>query len=274
LEMGATGALAGTPLAVSDNDFEVEVRDGQGRSVSKACALAVKLPDLPAFRLSSIPVTMNAASVGPAVTVELSQPYSLPIQGDIVLTSEADTGSLENNVNRDDPRVRFSNGQRVVPFTIPAGARQISTQVVSTGTVASSTVIKLVNVRIAGVPVYTLPSPRQFRVARTAPVITNACFTPAAGGVNVVVTGYSSTRQITNASVVLTAASGAPERSMTVDVSGSAYDYFASDEAVRNGGGFTLTLPFTVEGGELGSASLELTNASGSTAVRSLQRCR
>ena len=61
---------------------------------------------------------------------------------------------------------------------------------------------------------------------------------------------------------------------MTIDVSGSAYDYFSTDEAVRNGGAFTLTLPFTIQGGDINGASLELTNASGSTTVRSVPQCR
>jgi hypothetical protein len=274
LQLAANGTLAGTALATSNDTFEVEVRDSYGRSVSKACSLTVKLPDMPAFRLSSVEATMNAAATGPSVTLELSQPYSLPIQGELVLTSEADTGSVENTVNRADPRVRFSNGQRVLPFTIAPGSRQVSTQVVSTGTVAGSTTISLANVRVAGTSVYTLPSPRQFRVAKIAPVITSACYSPATSGINVVVTGYSTTRQISNATVALTPAGGGPARSMSIDVSGSAFDYFSTDEAVRNGGAFTLTLPFTVEGGEISSVSLELTNSSGSTTVGSVQRCR
>jgi hypothetical protein len=60
---------------------------------------------------------------------------------------------------------------------------------------------------------------------------------------------------------------------MTLDISGSAYDYFSTDEAVRNGGAFTLTVPFTIEGGDVSGASLELSNASGS-AARAVQRCR
>jgi hypothetical protein len=88
------------------------------------------------------------------------------------------------------------------------------------------------------------------------------------------ITGYSTTRQITNATVTLTSAGGGPEHTMTVDVAGSGYDYFSTDEAVRNGGAFTLTLPFAIQGGEITEASLELTNAIGGTTVRDVQRCR
>jgi hypothetical protein len=274
LTLAGNGTLAGTPLAAGDADFEIEVQDSLGRSVSKACTLVSSVPDIPTFRMNTIPATMNAAVAGPAITVDLSQPYSLPIQGELVLTSEADTGSFDNPINRPDPRVRFANGQRTVPFTIQPGSRQIATQIVSTGTVAGSTTVKLANVRIAGIPVYTLPVPRQFRVVRQAPVITDACYAPATGGLNVVVTGYSTTRQLTNATVTLTPLAGGVERSMTIDVAGSGYDYFSTDEAVRNGGAFTLTLPFSIQGGETNGPTLELANASGSTSVRSLQRCR
>jgi hypothetical protein len=273
LTLSSNGTLSGTPAAIGDADFEIEVEDSQGRLVSKACRLTASLPDVPVIRMTQMSATMNAAANGPTVMVELAQPYSLPIQGDIVLTAEADTGSFDNPVNRPDPRVRFSNGLRVVPFTIPPGSRQVATQVVSTGTVASLNTVNLANVRSAGVPIYTLPTPRQFKVQRAAPVITDSCYAPVAGGVSVVVTGYSTTRQLTNATVTLTSAATATERTMTLDISGSAYDYFSTDEAVRNGGAFTLTLPFALEG-DIGSASLELTNANGSVIARSLQRCR
>ena len=274
LTLASNGTLSGTPLAVADVDFEVEVEDSLSRAVSKACRLTVNLPELPAIRMTQMPVTMNPAATGPAITVELAQTYSLPIQGEIVLTSEADTGSFDNPVNRPDPRVRFSNGLRVVPFTIQPGSRQVATQIVSTGTVAGQTTVKLANVRSAGVPIYSLPSPRQFKVQRSAPVITDACYAPVTGGLNVVVTGYSTTRQLNNATVTLTEASGGSQRTMTIDVSGSAYDYFSTDEAVRNGGAFMLTMPFGLEGGDITGASLELTNANGSVTARSVQRCR
>jgi hypothetical protein len=274
LTLATNGILSGTPLATADLDFEIEVQDALGRSVSKACTLTASLPDLPVFRITPVAPTLGPAENGPPVTVELSQPYSLPVQGEIVLTAEAETGSLENPINRPDPRVRFSNGLRVVPFTLQPGSRQVSTQIVSTGTVASAMTIRLANLRIAGLPVYTLPAPRQFRVTRSAPAITDACYLPAAGATNVLVTGYSTTRQLTSATVTLAPASGGSERKLTIDVAGSGYDYFSTDEAVRNGGAFTLTLPFAIEGGEITGASLELANASGSTIVRSVQRCR
>jgi hypothetical protein len=183
-------------------------------------------------------------------------------------------GNFDARINRGDPRVRFSNGQRVLPFTLQPGARRIAAQIVSTGTVAGTTTVRLANVSAAGTPIYTLPSPVLFRVVKTAPVITEACFTQAGGAVNVIVTGYSTTRQLTNASVTLKPSNGGAEKSITQDVSGSGFDYFSMDEAIRSGGAFTLTLPFATEGSDVTSASLELSNSVGSTAVPSLSRCR
>jgi hypothetical protein len=274
LTLSSDGVLSGTPLAAADLDFEIEARDSLGRSVAKACKLVTKLPQLPDLSFSSIPATMNPASTGPSFTVTLSQPYSLPIQGELVLISEADTGSADNPINRPDPRVRFSTGQRVLPFTIPAGSRQISAQIASTGTVAGATTIKLDRVRASGVPIYTLPSPRQFRVPRTAPSITDACLAPVAGGLNLMITGFSTTRQLTNATVTLVTVEGGSERTFSIDVSGSAYDYFSTDESVRNGGAFTLTIPVSIQGGEVSGGSLELSNGTGAAAVRAVGRCR
>ena len=71
-----------------------------------------------------------------------------------------------------------------------------------------------------------------------------------------------------------TPGSAAQERSFTVDVAGSGYDYYSTDESIRNGGAFTLTIIFTIEGSEVNAVSLELTNSAGSTTVQSVQRCR
>ena len=42
---------------------------------------------------------MNAAVTGPTVAVNLDHAYTLPIQGDLILSSEADTGNGEEALN-------------------------------------------------------------------------------------------------------------------------------------------------------------------------------
>jgi hypothetical protein len=222
------------------------------------------------MQLSGLPDSIGPAASGPSAALELAQPYSLPIRGEFRLQAEAQTGSHDPAINRPDPRVRFTNGESTVPFALPAGSRRVTAQIASTGTVASRVVVKLENVYASGAPVLSLPTARQFLVPRITPVITDACFVagPASGVVTVRATGYTTTRQISSATFTY------GNKSSALDVSGSSSDWFSTDEAVRNGGAFTLEIPFSVEGGSIGSASLSLANSAGSSANRPLQRCQ
>jgi hypothetical protein len=272
LQLGSDGALRGTPLASGYSSFEVEVADARGIVVPKACSIQTGLPAYPSFRLGSIAATAPPASSGPAVTFELSRPYTLPIQGEFVISTEPDTGSLENTVNRPDPRVRFSTGEQRVRFTIPAGATQASTAIASTGTVASTITVGAINLSAAGTPILTPPAPRQFRVIRAIPTITDACYATPATGPELRITGYTTTRQLNRAEFAYTANT---QQTVNIDVSGSAVEYFSSDEAVRNGGAFTLTVPLTLEGsGVLQPNTLTLSNSVGVTAPKNITTCR
>jgi hypothetical protein len=235
----------------------------------------VKLPDAPTFLISAFPDTFNPASTGPTVTLQLSRPYSLPVKGQLVITQNPDTGNAEGTTNQPDPRVRFANGQTFFNFTIAPGTRVVSTSISSTGTVASRVVVQANNLTAGGAPVPLSPSPRAFRVLRLPPVVTDACYNVKPTGIEAVITGYSTTRSLTTAQFTFAAAgSGAQSQSQTVDVSGSALEYFVSDESIRNGGAFTLTIPFGSEGTNISSASFMLSNSQGTTASRQLNRCQ
>jgi hypothetical protein len=273
LELSSDGAVRGTPIAASDSEFEIEAIDAHGRSVPKQCSLRSSLPEFPTFRIDAIPATLAAAANGPTVRLQLSRAYSLPIQGEFVLSAEADTGSFEPVINQSDPRVRFANGERRLRFTVPAGTTQAAAPIVSTGTVASLVTVRAINFTAAGVPIPTAPTPRQFRVARTIPVITDACLATQTSGPELRITGYTTTRQLDNAEFSYTASG--QQRSAFINVSASAGEYFASDESVRNGGAFTLTVPLMLQGeGTLQPNSVTLSNSVGTTAAKTVATCR
>jgi hypothetical protein len=273
LELAADGTVRGTPVSATETQFEIEATDAQGHSVPKRCSIQASLPDYPAFRIDTIPATLSAASNGPTVRLELSHAYGLPIQGEFVLTAEADTGSFETAINQSDPRVRFVNGERRLRFTIPAGTTQATAPVVSTGTVASLITVRAINLTTAGVPIPASPSPKQFRVARTIPVITDACLASPASGPELRITGYTTTRQLNRAEFSYTA--GAQQRTDNIDVSASAADYFNSDESIRNGGAFTVTVPLILQGvGTLQPGNVTLSNSVGTTAAKTVASCR
>ena len=145
LELASDGTVRGMPVAASDSEFEIEAIDASGRSVPKRCSLRASLPEFPTFRIDAIPATLAAAANGPTVRLELSHAYSLPMQGEFVLYAEADTGSFEPVINQPDPRVRFTNGERRLRFTIPAGTTQATAPIVSTGTVASLVTVRAIS---------------------------------------------------------------------------------------------------------------------------------
>jgi hypothetical protein len=88
-----------------------------------------------------------------------------------------------------------------------------------------------------------------------------------------VITGYTTTRQLKSAEFVINA--GGTDYREKVDVRESAAEYFGSDDAFRNGGAFTLTVPFGANAGTpLSSASVTLSNSEGATASKAMQRCR
>ena len=273
LELSQDGTVRGTPLAPDDTEFEIEAVDSVGRSVPKACSLVSSLPEMPTFRLTSIPATVNPSSNGPVATLELSRAYNLPIRGEFVITAEADTGSFEPVINRPDPRVRFSNSEQILRFTIPAGQTTLTAPIVSTGTVASLVTVKAINLSAAGIRIQTPPAPRQFRVPRAIPVITDACTSSTSTGPVLQITGYTTTRQLQLADLTYTV--NQAQKKATINVADSAAEYFASDEAVRNGGAFTLSIPLILEGtGTFTPNSLTLTNSVGTTAAKTVAVCR
>jgi hypothetical protein len=205
--------------------------------------------------------------------MELSHPYSLPVQGEFVLTIEPDTGSVDPGINRADPRVRFSNGEQRLRFTIPAGSVRTTAPIVSTGTVAGMVTVRAMNLSAAGHEILTPPTPAQFRIARAIPVITDACLATSASATELRITGYSTTRQLSRAEFTYTA--GTQQQTASIDASGSAAEYFNSDLSVRNGGAFTVNVPLTIEGaGTLQPNTVTLSNAVGTTAAKSVATCR
>lgn len=273
LTMSSAGALAGTATSAADANFVIEVRDAQNRLASRACSLSVALPPVPRLQLRSTAGSLNPASLGPTVTIELSEPYPLAIQGQFVLTFAPETGTGDAQINRGDPRVRFSNGQRIASFTIPPGSREASATVASTGTVAGAVQVGISSLRAGGRNLTLSPPPRVFRLARSAPVLTDACFVQRDNTFEAVLTGYTTTRELTGAEFHLTPVTGS-ERELSVSLVESSAEYFSGDESVRNGGAFTLSVPVAIEGGPVKSASVTVSNAVGETASRPLSACR
>jgi hypothetical protein len=271
--VNADGSVTGTPTASGNFEFNLRLTDAQNRFALVPCGISVALPELPSVRIVDIAPSFNPASAGPRVAVELARAYSLPVQGRLNLLVTPDTGSADGMVNRGDPRLRFGNGERSIDFTIPAGTQRFTSDISSTGTVASTVTVTVTELRAGGNRVTLSPVPRVFRVPRSAPVLTDACWVSRTDGFDAVVTGYTTTRQLKSAEFVINA--GGTDYREKVDVGASAAEYFGSDDAFRNGGAFTLTVPFGANAPTpLTSVSVTLSNSEGATASKALQRCR
>lgn len=265
------GILAGTPRALGAMAFLVQVSDARGGSDSQVCSVGVGLPSLPSVSISTLAGTM-APAASASMGVELSQPYSLPIQGQVKMSVEPDTGSLDAGANQVDPRLRFANGQTSAQFTIPAGATRVTMPLASTGTVASTVTVSLAGLRSSSADLPLHPTARVFRIAAAPPVATTSCYVRNATGIEVQVSGFSTTRELRRLEIV------ANSKTFQTDLQGIAADYYGSADTVRFGGSFTLKIPVDLglsgTANTAGTVSMNLFNAIGGAGSRTISSCQ
>jgi hypothetical protein len=243
----------------------------QNKTSTSPCSVGVGLPAVPQIGIKGLPAVVPAAATNIAVTAVLSGAYTQPLYGQVNLDVSPNTQSSEGAANQADPRLRFSNGQAAINFVIPAGSTQISLPLVSTGTVASTVVVSLEKLGSAGVNLPLHPIPVIFTIAPAAPVVTSACYTRTATGVNLQVNGYSTTRELTRVNVAI-----GPDTFQT-DLNGIAANYFSAPETIRAGGSFALTLPYQLDIGTndpISKATISLFNTVGGAGSRTIQACQ
>jgi hypothetical protein len=273
----STGVVSGTPTTPGTFDFTARVTDAKQATATKSFTLVVVLSP------SGVTITGVSETVPPAdqpkLKVALSSQVPVAITGQLTLafTPNADIPSGDSDI-KDDPTIQFSTGGRTVNFTIPSGslnaefppdnATEIAFQ---TGTVAGTIDLSIMNLATGGTDVTPAPSPVQTTVVnRSAPAITLLDLSPATSGFEAQVTGYSTTRSLTQASFSFTAKPGNTVQNATITVNvGSAFTtWYQSQNSKQFGSQFKLTVPFTVQGPVNGIASVgvTLTNAEGSSA--------
>lgn len=260
----AAGVLSGTPTAAGSYPFTVTLTDSQRLTATRDFTLQVALPALPALSVSQLPTTA-APSSQPAFGLTLASAYPLALSGTATLRFTPDSGLPA------DPDVRFASGGTTLNFTIPAGqtaavpasglfAFQAGT---TAGTITLTVTLRQGATTITPDPFIT----RTLRVDRAAPGISSVRINRTATGFEVLVTGYSNTREISGATFTFTPASGSTLATSTFSVAVQPVfqTWFAGSGSQTYGGQFLLTVPFTVSNtSALASVSVTLTNAAGS----------
>lgn len=267
----STGSITGTPTAAGAFPLAITVSDAALVNASDRFTLNVKLPPPPPISLSGLPAAVDPATQLP-LTIALASPFSAPITGQAILTFSPETGVT-------DKTVQFASGGNVANFSIPAGATAATSDVplaIQTGTVAGTITVS-VRLQAAGVDITPLPAPAMTAaVGRSAPVITGVQVNRSAGKIEIAVSGYSTSREVTQATFTFAAASGqtlqAAASSIVIPVESLFGAWFQNPSNGAYGSQFVLTQPFSIQGDSSAVVpqTVTLTNRSGSV-TRPLQ---
>jgi Cep192 domain 4 len=207
-------------------------------------------PSLPAYTIGGVSGDVTPRSQ-PRVSLTLATPYPVAISGTLTLTV---SGNLPA-----DPAVQFASGGRTVPFVIPANSTGAvfgasGTQIgFQSGTVAETIVLTPSFATQAGGIDLTpdTPSVLQLTIQPAAPTLVGISInSQTATGFAIAVTGYTTSRTLTNWIVKFTPAAGfdMPASQFTINIQQIANPWFLGTASQTFGGQFTITVPFSFQG--------------------------
>jgi hypothetical protein len=263
-----TGTITGTMQSVSPVAFVVRVTDSARSFAQNTFQINVSLPAVPAATISGLPATVGAAQQY-NLKVSIGAAYPSALTGQAIITFSPDVGS-------GDGTIQFSTGGTTADFTIPAGntdavfSRPLALQ---TGTVAGTITISL-RLNAGGLDVTPSPAPAvSTHLDAAAPVITSVSLTRSGGALSLRITGYSTTREVTQAVFAFSAASGQTLQQgasqITVPVDTLFRTWYQDPANSAYGSQFVLTQPFTIQGdaNAVNPQSVTLTNRIGSVSA-------
>ena len=263
------GALSNLPLALEpeqSTEFEIVYTPqvaGFATGILRVDTLNFNLngtanapPPLPAFRFEGLSGTLEPfqqVSVG----LTLDQPYPLPIVGSLTLSVNPDSFVA-------DPAVQFATGGRVVEFTIAPNARQavfvngLTTVRLQTGSVSGLLILTpSFRTRTGGSDITPdNPLTHRINVPPLAPRVLSARINSrTANGVVLAVTGYATTRSLSQLNIELTPVAGIVllERLISISIEAEMDQWFRSQAAVAFGGQFTIQIPLNIRGQDTGT---------------------
>jgi hypothetical protein len=260
LSLSSSGTISGTPSAVGDSAFTVQVVDSTGLSVSASFTIHISPPPNSTLTVS-LPPSLTPGSQ-PAIAIAISPAYPLPITATATLAISPDLNGPTD--------LGFSNGSRTIQFTIPANTPEYQLPF-SAGTSAGAITVTInvdttgQSITISGSLVLTGQISAQPPSIRSV----TASATTSASTLTVVVTGFSSTRDMKTATFHFTPAAGASltATDFNVDVSSVFAAWYANPNSFVTGSQFKLTMPFTITGNisSISSVTVTLANSNASS---------
>jgi len=277
LSISPTGLITGNPAVFGNVSLTITVRDSIGTNVNRTYAVTFALPALPAFTVSGGSATGSPLAQIP-VQASFASPqaiggpssFPVPLTGTLKISFQAASGG-------DDPAIQFPAG-RTVPFTIPAGTSAalfsisgtpVNSVSLQTGTTAG--VITITPQLLASTTDLTpVPPPTaQITINPSVPSISSVQATRASTGFTVVVSGFSDTREVSQAIFHFNSANGSTLQTtdLTVPVSSLFSTWYQSSAAGPFGGQFLYTQIFNVAGdtSAIASVTVTLVNSQGNS---------
>jgi hypothetical protein len=259
LSLASNGTIAGTPTATGDSTFKVQAVDSNNSPVSASLSIHIALP-APSTLTPSLPSVLTPGSQ-PAITIDVSPAYPLPLTMTATLSISPDLNGATD--------LGFANGSRTIQFTIPANTAQFQLPF-STGTSAGTITVTL-KVDTTGEAIVVSGSlVLTGQISPQAPSIGSVTATTSSSTITVVVTGFSTTRDMKTAAFHFTPAAGASltASDFTVDVSSVFTTWYANPSSFITGSQFKLTVPFTIGGNPatIASVAVTLTNSTAASA--------
>jgi hypothetical protein len=168
---------------------------------------------------------------------------------------------------------------RLCTFTIPAGTQKVTLPNVETGTVAGTIHIQVTQLMAGDLSVLpSNPSSLDIVVPAVKPVITSIKFdNQTANSFDIVLSGYSTPRNITSATVTFTARAGTQlegDTTFTLNVSSLFTTFYQASKSTAGGSTFDgLRIPVSITGdiNVIGSVTVTLTNSVGTSDPATLQ---
>lgn len=269
--VNATQLTAAVPASLIASFGSAQISVLSSGVVSNSVAIAISAPAISLTGVQSTSLPTQQLSVG----IQLASPTPTALQGTLQLAFTPSVAGLPAGYI--DPAVQFAAGGTTLTFTVPAGATAVSPitgGTIQQGTVAGNLTVWLTTLTSGGVSVLpATPVTATATILPLPPVITaNSVHITnlTATGFDVVLSGYSTTRDMTSATFTFTASSGTQfsgGATFTVPLSSAYSAWYQSAQSQSFGSMFQLQVPFTLTGSTsvLQSVNVTLTNSIGTS---------